>query len=93
MNDFPDNIQIVVDQHGFVKIKKIEYPEVECEDCGCMVQNRVTEYKLYTTPCLHWKHKCKNCGLYQNPESDCFEFTLPEIREYYRFLALNRQKG
>lgn len=91
--ELPENIKLYVDRFGMLKAK-IEYPLTQCEDCGQMCKNRVTEYKMHTNPMLHWRHQCKICKLWEHPDSEKFCLTSTEIKQYYKEkkIALKQQK-
>jgi hypothetical protein len=83
MEELPENIQLYVDREGMLRAK-VDYPTKQCEDCGQMCKNRVTEYKMHIHPMLHWRHRCNICNLFEHPDTEEFCLTRIEINEYYR---------
>lgn len=68
-------------------------PKVEvCPHCSKTVEGCATLMRKYTVPEVHWRTQCKACKLWQNPDTNCFEFTSHEIQAFFRQKYAKRNK-
>lgn len=68
------------------RLMEIKYDLKPCEDCGKRIGRREIHSTLAQTPYPHWKHECKNCHCYKNPQTKQYDIDNP-----YDFAKLLKQ--
>jgi|DEB0MinimDraft_3_1074331.scaffolds.fasta_scaffold04445_5 hypothetical protein len=60
-------------------LERIDYAGTQCEDCDKILDcQRVIDISKRTTPFALWTHKCRACGLHQDPRTGKFTLTSQE---------------
>ena len=68
------------------ELKEIVYPEVECEDCGALVQNRRINIKKNFQPVAYWRKECSICKQCEHPFTQEYTINNAELRALFRSL-------
>lgn len=63
---------------------KLKTTPCVCDDCGCVKQGRLVEYKKYTYPEQHWRAFCTACQKWQDPETKEFSVTKTGVTFAFR---------
>lgn len=73
------------------EILKLRAPTEPCEACGKeLTEHRRVECKKYDSAGGHWRTRCVNCNLYQNPMTK--EFSISQGASHQFFIDFYRPK-
>ena len=64
----------------YPNVTEIKY-DTSCEDCGRhLTEMPAKSIRIVLQPYKRWQTQCKNCGLYQHPDTGEFSLTNQELR-------------